>query len=95
MFIINWNRRSLRHQGVGLYNRLALETKTTGSKAAFRIEMKHYLKYSKSKYIRNYETIELLPQRIWAPKRDDITYYMNDDGALIRNTIKLSKYRGD
>ena len=87
-------RRTLTTLGVAAFNRLPLTSKTIGAKTTFSTNLKTYLKNCRTMYLHSYETTILSQHPEHAARRDDITYYIDENGKLIRNLITLKQYTG-
>ena len=80
--------------GIAAYNFLTIGAKTTARKSTFRVVMKQYLIQCKPYRIPNYAQTHLADYTDRPPARTDLTYFMDEDGRLIRNKISLDVYNG-
>ena len=88
-------RRSLCHAGVAAYNKLSLRLKTTSRKSTFKIDVKRYVLKCKPMKIPNYTQTIIGVHSDRQLMKNDLTYYIDNDGRFMRNKISLKTYNGN
>ena len=87
------HKQTISQIGLVRYNKLSLNLKLISNKSSFKIEIEKYVLQTKTTYLRQYDDIELQPHQERQPSARDVTYILDDQRRIVRNTITHSTYK--